>query len=245
MQPFKLILKEVDVIDSTNNALRKLDFDRIPNGYCIVAEYQNAGKGQRGKVWNTQPGQNLTFSFYLQNKNLPPSHQFKLLQSVSLAVKNTAQKLLGKEVRIKWPNDIMVGNKKLAGILIENFIQGGTLNSIVGIGINVNQKTFPRFSPAATSLFLESGENFNTKLVLSLFEHEFAKLYAKSGPDQLDLEKDYRNSLYSLAGMHDFETKEGEYLVAEVIGVDRFGRLILNVDGHPRAFLNGQISWLF
>jgi len=245
LQSFKFVIKEIETIDSTNNALRKLDFNRIPNGYCILADFQDAGKGQRGKTWHSSAGQNLTFSFFLKNEGLAPNDQFKLLQAVSLALLKTVNKLTGLTAKIKWPNDIMIGPKKVAGVLIENFIQAGRINSIVGIGLNVNQKDFPSFSPAATSLYLSSGEFFNLKLVLSLFEHEFAKLYAKITTDFKQLEIDYRVNLYAQGHLHDFETQKGNFLVAEVIGVDLLGRLILNVDGHPKAFLNGEIRWLF
>lgn len=245
MANFKFRLKEIDVVDSTNNYLRALDFKRLKSGFCVLAEYQSGGKGQRGKAWKAAPGQNLTFSFFLELGQLPPSHQFKLSQLVSLSVLNTVNKLTGISADIKWPNDIMVNRQKVAGILIENFIQEGKLNSVVGIGINVNQINFENYTPKATSLRLLTEEIFNTKLVLSIFEHEFSRLYEKLSPGHGKLEQAYRSKLYAMGEMHDFETSDGNFLVAEVLGVDRFGRLILNVDGHPKAFLNGELRWLF
>lgn len=245
MGSFKFKLKELDKVDSTNNYIRALDFKLTPNGYCVLADYQDFGKGQRGKVWKSDSGLNLTFSFFLKTDSIPPSNQFTLLQLVSLSVCHTIGKLTDLKPSIKWPNDIMIGKKKMAGILIENFIQSGHLNSIIGIGLNVNQTTFESFSPEATSLKALTGDYFNLKLILSLFEHEFIKLYEKLGSNESQLESEYRNKLYAQGQIHDFETANGEYLVAEVIGVDRFGRLILNVDGHPKAFLNGEIRWLF
>ncbi|MFY0674376.1 MAG: biotin--[acetyl-CoA-carboxylase] ligase [Bacteroidia bacterium] len=245
MSNFRFTLKELERVESTNNYLRELDFKSLNSGFCILAEYQTQGKGQRGKTWNAAPGENLTFSFFLELGQLPPSHQFKLLQLVSLSVLNTVNKLTGLKSNIKWPNDIMVNRCKVAGILIENFIQQGKLKSIIGIGINVNQIEFDNYLPKATSLRLLTNEIYNTKLVLSLFEHEFSKCYNKLMPGHGELEQAYRNELYAMGEMHDFETSDGQYMVAEVLGVDRFGRLILNVDGHPKAFLNGEIRWLF
>lgn len=245
MANFKFRLKEIDVVDSTNNYLRALDFKRLKSGFCVLAEYQSGGKGQRGKAWKAAPGQNLTFSFFLELGQLPPSHQFKLSQLVSLSVLNTVNKLTGISADIKWPNDIMVNRQKVAGILIENFIQEGKLNSVVGIGINVNQINFENYTPKATSLRLLTEEIFNTKLVLSIFEREFSRLYEKLSPGHGELEQAYRSKLYAMGEMHDFETSDGNFLVAEVLGVDRFGRLILNVDGHPKAFLNGELRWFF
>ncbi|MGB0431402.1 MAG: biotin--[acetyl-CoA-carboxylase] ligase [Bacteroidia bacterium] len=245
MSKFKFTLKELRSVDSTNNYLRNLDFTKLPNGYCVLANQQLSGKGQRGKVWKTNAGENLTFSFFLKNADIPPSDQFKLLQLISLSVLNTVQKLTGAVAKIKWPNDIMVGNQKIAGILIENFIQSGTLNSVIGIGLNVNQKQFENYSPQATSLSSLSGYDFNLKMVLSFFEHEFLKLFDKLTPAFGQLDYQYRNQLYALGEMHAFETSKGKYMVSEVIGIDRFGRLIINVDGIPTAFLNGQLRWVF
>lgn len=243
--PFKLIIDEHEEVTSTNDMLKEMDFDRLDSGYCVIADVQRQGKGQRGKNWISSPGQNLTFSFLLKELSIPPSHQFKLLQCVSLSVINAIESLSGVKLAIKWPNDIMHGNKKLCGILIENFIQSANLNSVIGIGINVNQTVFPAFRPEATSLKQISGESINTKLVLSLFEHEFGKLLPYLVPEQNSMEQQYRNRLYAMGDIHEFETSAGRYMVGEVIGVDRFGRLVLNIDGEPKAFLNGELRWLF
>lgn len=230
---------------STNDELKQLDFNTLPTGYCILAHFQTQGKGQRGKQWQSNYGLNLTFSFLLKDTEIPPSHQFKLLQCVSVSVLKTVEKLLGVEAKVKWPNDIMVNGQKICGILIENFIQGGKLNSIVGIGINVNQMDFADYLPQPTSLRRLSGEMYDVKLVLSLLEHEMARNLQLLSPRESSLEQSYRKHLYALGEVHDFETSEGEYMVAEVIGVDHFGRLVLNSNGKLRAFLNGEIRWLF
>ncbi len=245
MAKFKFKLKELDVIDSTNNYLRNLDFKRLPNGYCVLADFQTNGKGQRGNVWKSHAGENLTFSFFLKDTNIPPSDQFKLLQLISISVLNTINRLTGLQAKIKWPNDIMIGKQKIAGILIENFIQSGTLNSVIGIGINVNQMVFENYSPKPTSMRKLTGEYFNLKLVLSLFEHEFSKLHDSLTPVYGQLEQEYRSHLYALGEMHAFETKCGSFMVSEVIGIDRFGRLIVNANGNPTAFLNGELRWVF
>lgn len=245
MNTFRFKLIEKEEVGSTNDELRKLDFDQLPTGYCILAHFQTQGKGQRGKQWMSNYGLNLMFSFLLKDTEIPPSHQFKLLQCVSVSVLRTIEKLTGKEAKVKWPNDIMVDGKKVCGILIENFIQAGKLNSIVGIGINVNQIQFPDYRPQPTSLSLLTRETFDIKLVLSLFEHEIRKSLELLSPRESALESNYRKCLYALGEMHDFETSEGEYMVAEVIGVDHFGRLVLNSNGVLRAFLNGDIRWLF
>ena len=245
MNSFKLRLKEVESVGSTNDELRKLDFDHTPSGYCLLAYHQSQGKGQRGKNWASNYGQNLTFSFLLKDTEIPPSMQFKLLQCVSVALLRTIEKLIGKAPKVKWPNDIMVNGQKICGILIENFIQGGKLNSIVGIGINVNQIEFPDFLPPATSLKLVTRDYFDIKQVLALFESELAGCLRDLKPRSNHLESQYRAALYALGEHHDFETARGEYMVAEVIGVDGFGRLVLSNNGQPKAFLNGEIRWLF
>lgn len=140
-------------VDSTNNyAASLLNTTNVPEGTVIVAQEQTAGRGQRGADWLTIPGKNLTFSLILQPKFLTPDHQFLLSQAVALAIYEV---IAGYDpgAIIKWPNDILVNGKKIAGILIENRLSGKNLgHSVIGIGINVNQETFPPGIPAV-SLF--------------------------------------------------------------------------------------------
>src|SRR6201996_2639796 len=147
-----LTLKEVD---STNNFLKNLASNSkpLPEGTVIMAENQYAGRGQQQNTWHAEPGKNLTFSLLLNPIFLPVSQQFDLTRAISISVFDTLRPLLGDALKIKWPNDVYYGDKKLGGMLIENILSGNTIkHAIVGIGLNVNQEKFPETAVNATSV---------------------------------------------------------------------------------------------
>jgi BirA family transcriptional regulator, biotin operon repressor / biotin---[acetyl-CoA-carboxylase] ligase len=149
---YLLTLKEVD---STNTFLKLLlsNNEPLPEGAVIMAEDQTAGRGQRQNKWFSTAGESLTFSILLNPTFLPLQQQFDLTRVVSLGVYDALKPLVQDQVKIKWPNDIYIGNKKLGGILIENQVQGNAIkNSVIGIGLNINQSHFPEWVPNATSL---------------------------------------------------------------------------------------------
>ena len=134
-------------LDSTNNeAIRGIE--NYDNLSVLAARKQFAGRGQRGNRWDAEPGANLTFSIVLKFRSegmtpLPASRQFRLSRIAALAVCDYL-KAKGVESRIKWPNDIYVRDRKICGMLIENSLDGKDVDwSVIGIGINLNQKTFP------------------------------------------------------------------------------------------------------
>ncbi len=157
---------ELDTIDSTNNYLSKLiSTTNVTSGTVILAHEQTKGKGQRGNTWVTEPNKNLTFSMFLTNFHLLVEENFL----ISMAVANSIHKALSSivtDVLIKWPNDILIHKKKVGGILIENTIQGKYINqTVIGIGINVNQTNFNDID-TATSLKLLTNREFDKKTLL-------------------------------------------------------------------------------
>lgn len=142
----------LDEAASTNDEVRSRGV-----GGVVVARRQSAGRGQRGNTWSSAAGQNLTFSMLLDTSFLPAAGQFLLSEVVALAVVD-ALASFGVTAMVKWPNDIYVDSRKIAGILIENDIRGERLwRSVVGVGLNVNQTTFPAELPNPTSMRLEGG----------------------------------------------------------------------------------------
>jgi len=137
---------KLDSIDSTNNySQHLLATSNAADGTIVYAENQFSGKGQRGKVWIAEAGQNLSFSIILIEKNLSVENQFYLNMSIALALVGFIKFKLNEDykVEIKWPNDVLINKQKIAGILIENSISGNHIShSIVGIGININQLKF-------------------------------------------------------------------------------------------------------
>lgn len=154
-----------DELPSTNDRAASLLADgHPPEGTVVRASYQNAGRGQMGAQWWSRPGENLLLSIIYYPTWLEIGAQFYLGVSVALAVRDAVIQTLPSSVQvfIKWPNDIYLGHKKTGGILIQNTLSGMQIqSSVIGIGLNVNQREFPDTLPHATSLSLTAGRAFD------------------------------------------------------------------------------------
>lgn len=137
-------LIKLDATPSTNQYLKMMALQNHLNDYTVVVtKKQTHGRGQMGSQWISEEGKNLTFSILKTFENFKATHQVYLNCAVSLALYDALKELLVPDLRVKWPNDIMSGNSKLCGILIENILQGNFINkTIIGIGLNVNQLDF-------------------------------------------------------------------------------------------------------
>jgi len=195
-------------------------------GTVIVTDNQFSGRGQRGNQWVSEPGMNLTFSLILRPFFLKTDQQFLLTQTISLAVVDYLQSKPTHIVKIKWPNDVLVNERKICGILIENSLSRDSIQySVAGIGLNVNQTAFENLT--ATSLKLEARKDYNLQAELSLLLHtiEVRYLQLREGKYEL-LEHDYLNLLYRKGEWHRFSNKEGE-MHGKIEGVDERGRMIV------------------
>ncbi len=158
---------KLDAIPSTNIYLKEL-LSQLPleNYTVVVAEDQTQGRGQRGSKWVAESGTNLTFSVLIKDLLLRAEDIFNLNIMVSVSIFKALEYFKINSLAIKWPNDILSGNKKIGGVLIENiFKSNGDVLSVVGIGLNVNQKSFIDF-PQASSMALVSGRDFDKETVL-------------------------------------------------------------------------------
>lgn len=230
-------------IDSTNSeALRRLP--ELESGTVLAAREQTAGRGQRGNTWFSQPGCNLTFSIVLKDLLLPAADAVRLNFAASVAV---AQFLESRGVRaqVKWPNDIYVGSRKICGMLIENTLgPGGTLMaSVIGIGLNINQKEFPQLANA-TSLALCTGKTFDLEPALSAFLDIFAGWLSKLSSEELF--SVYSSKLFRKgipARYHDLLSDQEYQGVIE--GVEPDGRLhIRNLDGGHYYYRFKEVSYI-
>jgi BirA family transcriptional regulator, biotin operon repressor / biotin---[acetyl-CoA-carboxylase] ligase len=164
-----------DELPSTQDFMVNLLSDRTKSkpveGTVVRAASQSAGRGQFGSRWESLPHQNLTLSILLEPHWLPVERQFFLSMAVALAIRDTVAAHGLPFVSIKWPNDILIGGRKTAGILIQNSISGqGIQHAIIGIGLNVNQIQFPDFLPNAGSMALAAGHPFELDgVMLTLF----------------------------------------------------------------------------
>jgi BirA family transcriptional regulator, biotin operon repressor / biotin---[acetyl-CoA-carboxylase] ligase len=166
---------ELAETDSTNNWLHdKFAAEMAVNGTVVRCDYQNSGRGQRGNRWLSEPAANLLFSCLIEPTELHASNQFVLLEAVALSVCDWLESVQLHPV-IKWPNDIYVGEKKIAGILIENILQGAFITaSIAGIGLNLNQTEFSDELPNPVSVKNITGRDYVVKDQL-VFLLEFMK----------------------------------------------------------------------
>ncbi len=152
-----LNIRWFDVTDSTNSSLARERLD-LPQWSIHAARLQTAGRGQRGNCWQSAEGQNLTFSILLKPFCYPVTEHFAITQAVTLGIVGYLA-AHGISATIKWPNDIYVGDRKVCGILIENFLKSANLaECIVGIGLNLNQREFDPSAPNPTSLALLKGD---------------------------------------------------------------------------------------
>jgi BirA family transcriptional regulator, biotin operon repressor / biotin---[acetyl-CoA-carboxylase] ligase len=234
-------------VDSTNNLLKELASKSkpVPEGTVIMAESQYAGRGQQQNRWYSEPGKNLTFSLLLKPVFLPVTQQFDLTRAISLGVINALEPFLGEKLRIKWPNDIYYGDQKLGGILVENALQGNQIkNSVIGIGLNINQDIFPPEIPNAVSLKQILHRDYDLKLILSEIckNIEAAYLGLKSG--RYDTVRNaYIQCLYRL-NEEKYYRSEGRVFEGRITGVTDEGLLLMIADGEEHKYNLKEIEFL-
>ena len=207
-----IILKEVD---STNNFLKNTlsNSKPLPEGTVIMAESQYAGRGQQQNRWHSDAGKNLTFSLLLKPSFLAISDQFDLTRAISLGVCDALYPLLGEGLKIKWPNDIYYNDMKLGGMLIENAIQGSQIkHSIIGIGLNINQDSFPESVPNAASIKQILQRDYDLRQILSDICSHIEAWYLKLKAGQVDVvRKEYLSRLYWLGQNKRFRCATGDF----------------------------------
>lgn len=239
-----------ETIDSTNSeALRQVS--QCDDFTVFAAKFQTGGRGQKGTKWESAPGENLTFSVMLKPKNIKAQDQFIIAQVVTVGIRRYLKER-GVESTIKWPNDIYAGDKKICGILIENFVTGDTLSgSIVGIGLNVNQTLFQSDAPNPVSMSTITEVEYDIKNELVLLSNEIKELYKSadsslSAPFLKKLEKEYMDSLYRREGFHLYQQMpEGEVFKARISGIDSSACLILErEDGGVKRYSFKEIKYI-
>ncbi len=221
---------ELDEIDSTNAyALKLLSEARPPEGTVISCFKQSQGRGTDTNQWESEPGKNLTLSLILYPTFLPVSEQFSLNQAITLALQEMVSKIVASiNVTIKWPNDIYIGNKKVAGVLIQNSVMGSTFDfAVIGIGLNVNQREFLSDAPNPVSLSLITGNTYELSTIRDLLIESLNKYYQllREGKKS-DINKYYLEHLFRVGQWHNYLLK-GIEVNARITGITNFGQLML------------------
>ena len=218
---------KLDAIDSTNSYLKKIILEKDISDYTIVtANFQTEGKGQLGYMWESEDSKNLLCSIYKKDLGIKVEDQFVLSMLVSLSIIRTLEKLNLPKLYIKWPNDIMSDNKKICGILVENMVKQNSIKeSVIGIGLNVNQDTFKNL-PNATSIKKIKGVAFNIDELLNDLVNNIKKQFSDFNQSNIDLVfRQYEDVLYRMNIPSTFKNSEGDVFTGFIKGVNNLGRL--------------------
>ena len=229
--------------DSTNLWIKRLAKEGASEGTLALAEFQSAGRGRLGRSWEVPEGTSVMMSILLRPKFEPqyaPTLTLVMGMAVAKAVKN-----LGFDVSIKWPNDVVVSHKKICGILTEMGVRDGKIDyAVIGVGINVNIKEFPEeMADKATSLYLESGREFDRSQIPGLVMEAFEKYYEKFAAtcDLSGLKEEYESILANYNQPVRVLAKEPYEGVAR--GITDGGELLVEkTDGTIVAVSAGEVS---
>ena len=238
----------LEVTDSSNNyAKRLISANEATHGTVVLAYCQEAGKGHAGNHWESEAKKNLLMSIVLFPEFLPAEKQFYLSKIVSLALIDFLDEELPEEdVAIKWPNDIYAGDKKMAGILIENSVSGNFLHSsVVGIGLNLNQVKFSCELPNPVSLKQITGKNYSIEKAAVRFLEIFDDWYNHLEHQQTTaIDINYFNKLYRKNKWSRFRKKNTEF-EARISGIGEYGQLILeNRDGRLSEYQFKEVEFI-
>ena len=223
---------KLDAIDSTNNYLKALSVKKTPKDFTVVvAKNQTNGRGQMGTVWQTENEKNLTFSIFKKVSFLNVSDQFYISMSVALGIISALKELQIPKLNIKWPNDILSEQQKIAGILIENVIKDNKLEgSVIGIGLNVNQKYFENL-PQASSLYNLTGIIYNKEEVLSrLLKHIQKQFLRLEAGNHSAIKHEYEASLFRIKKPSTFKSSTQQNFSGFIEGVTDDGKLKVRLE---------------
>lgn len=236
----------IQMTESTNNyANQQIRGYSIPEGTVFLTYDQTSGRGQMKNTWESETGKNLTFSMVLYPEFLEIRRQFMLSKVVTLGIYIALNKYVD-QLRIKWPNDIYAGNKKLGGILIENSIMSGLLKtSVVGIGLNVNQTVFTSSAPNPVSLQLLTNQHYDCEEILTDILNGIDSYYSLLKQDDTEtIDSEFISVLYRLNEMHRFKTEELVF-EGEIFGVNEIGQIqIRKSDGEVLEFHFKEVEFL-
>lgn len=228
------LLKFRHNIPSTNKLLSEIarnsfvGGESVPPFFALYTDFQSEGHGMGNNKWFSEKGKNLLVSFYFE-PGIPAAEQFVFNQYFAVTTRRFISQFAGS-VSIKWPNDIYVAGKKLAGDLTEHTLSGDHIKyTIAGIGINLNQDWFPEEIPHPTSLFLETGQQFDPHQFLHDYHDLLVRDFNRITTDRAALQKEYLAHLYQM-------NEVGRYIItgkeqyATIRGIDHFGRLQLETE---------------
>lgn len=242
------VVRHFAEVSSTNAlALEEVAKTTPSEGTVISADYQTAGRGQIGSSWYASPGKNLLLSVILRPRWLAARQQFALSQAVALAVADTISHFAETQALVKWPNDVYLADKKLAGILIQNSLTGQYLqSSVVGIGLNVNEMDFPEALPRPGSMQQHLGKELNRQEVQHLLFQRLEARYLQLKNTPAVIRAAYLQNLYRYQEWHSFqEIISGQIFTGQIIGVQETGKLAIQMEQmHVQYFDLKEVAFL-
>ena len=238
---------KLDAIDSTNNYLKKIILNEGINDYTVVtAKFQTQGKGQLGTEWESEHSKNLICSVYKKNINIKVQDQFVVSALVSLALIKTLRKINLSNMHIKWPNDIMSDNKKICGILIENIVKENYIkDTVIGIGLNVNQTIFNNL-PNAASIKNLIGTTCSIDEILKDLVKNLKYYFNELDKSSINsIFEKYEDALFRINKPSTFKNLKGEVFSGYIKGVSRLGKLnVMLEDNLVESYDLKEISML-
>jgi BirA family biotin operon repressor/biotin-[acetyl-CoA-carboxylase] ligase len=229
---------------STNEDMKSLIESGVaPEGTVVYANAQIGGRGQGGNRWESEDGRNLLLSILLKPAFITPQNQAFLNIGICLALHDFLSSVQRQPVYIKWPNDIYINHKKVAGTLIENMVMGNRItSSIIGIGINVNQEQFVH--PNAASLRMLDGEERDLGALRPGLFHAVERRYRELESQQpRQLMEEYEAKMYRKGELHDYRINS-QVVQGEILGIDPWGRLRMVINGEVKYFANRELQML-
>jgi BirA family biotin operon repressor/biotin-[acetyl-CoA-carboxylase] ligase len=224
--------------------MQKVQEGLVGHGYAVFTHEQTAGRGQRGKSWHTNTGENIALSVLLNTAHWPLHQQFYLSALVAVAVRDFFASMAGSSVSIKWPNDIYCQDKKAGGILIENSIRGQEWKwAIVGIGLNINQSQFPEHLPNAISLQQITARQFDVVSLAKQLCNTLQQFWEKAQAEGFtSFIKQYNQHLFKLHQAVRFK-KDNTSFTCTIKGVNEQGDLLVE-GGLYSYFSFGEVEWV-
>lgn len=247
--------------DSTNNYLKNYVPEQEEDITLVTADFQTAGRGQRGNSWESEDGKNVVYSLLIHPRMVKPSQIFSISEVAALSVckalneclltasasrEQTGESLKEGGFKVKWPNDIYFADKKIAGILIETDLMGKSIeNAIIGVGINVNQQRFLSDAPNPVSLYQIVGQEFERTAVLNLIIKHFTALYAQLQEGGLaELHEHFKSRLYRRDGFYPYSDENGRF-DAQIVDIEPTGHIILqDTAGQQRRYAFKEVTFL-
>ena len=230
-------------IDSTNIRAKNWGQEGAIEGSLVIAEKQSAGRGRMGRQWSSPKGEGIWMSLIVKpNIDIEKIPQLTILAGLSMCC--SIRQITGLDVGIKWPNDLVIHNKKVCGILCEMVKTKNELAVIVGIGVNVNSKKFPDDLPYATSLYLESNKVVSRERIIEKFLSDFEKKYKLyiQTCSLVNFIEEYKNFCINLNKQVKIIERQEEF-IGMVRDIDQDARLIVEKeDGSVMSILSGEVS---